>query len=67
LTVAPPRAPPPLFELGRDGTADLIIVEGYTHSAADTGPGLTTSWEGAVRRCEMLAKADLWPDAQQKP
>jgi hypothetical protein len=47
---------PALIELGRDGTADLIIVEGYTHSVE---PSLTTSWEGGLRRCEALVKAGL--------
>lgn len=50
---------PLLFELGRDGTADLILVEGYTHSAASVGPGLVTSWDNAIRRCAALAEAGL--------
>ena len=45
-----------LLELGKDGTADLIIVEGYTHSVE---PGLTTSWEGALRRTDSFAEAGL--------
>lgn len=49
----------PLFELGRDGTVDLILVEGYTHAAAESGPGLTTSWGNALHRCELLAQAGL--------
>ena len=47
---------PTLIELGRDGTVDLLIVEGYTHSVT---PGLTISWEGALRRCEVLGDAGL--------
>lgn len=50
---------PPLFELGNDGTVDLIIVEGYTHSAAESGPGLSTSWETGLRRCRALMDAGL--------
>lgn len=50
---------PPLFQLATDGVVDLIIVEGYTHSAAESGPGLTTSWDGALRRCTTLADAGL--------
>lgn len=46
----------PLIELARDGTVDLVIVEGYTHS---TTPGLTTSWDGILRRCGALATAEL--------
>jgi hypothetical protein len=49
----------PLFDLARDGTIDLVIVEGYTHSAANLGPGLTTSFDGGLRRCEAMAKAGL--------
>jgi hypothetical protein len=45
-----------LLELGHDGTLDLIIVEGYTHSVR---PELSTSWEGALRRCDQFAEADL--------
>ena len=47
---------PVLFDLGRDGTVDLMLVEGYTHSVAE---GLSTSWDGALRRCAMFAEAGL--------
>lgn len=50
---------PALIELGRDGTLDLIIVEAYTHAAAEAGPGLTTSWEGGLRRCDALVEGGL--------
>lgn len=49
---------PVLIELARDGVVDLLIVEGYTHAAADSPPGLTVSWEGASR-CNALAAAGL--------
>ena len=45
-----------LLELTKDGTVDLVIVEGYTHSVE---PGLTTSWEGALRRCDAFVEAGL--------
>jgi hypothetical protein len=48
-----------LIDLGRDGTLDLIIVQGYTHAAAESGPGLTTSWEGGLRRCDALVRGGL--------
>ena len=48
-----------LIDLGKDGTLDLIIVEGYTHAAAEAGPGLTTSWEGGLRRCDALVGGGL--------
>ena len=48
-----------LFELVRDGTIDLVIVEGYTHVAPDTSANLTTSWEGGLRRCDAMADAAL--------
>ena len=47
---------PALFELARDGTVDLIIVEGYTHSVK---PGHSTSWEGALRRLEKFSEAKV--------
>ena len=47
---------PILFDLAAEGTVDLLIVEGYTHSVE---PGLTISWEGAIRRCEAVAGAGL--------
>lgn len=47
---------PALFDLGRDGTIDLFIVEGYTHSVK---AGLSTSWDNALRRCESFAAAGL--------
>ncbi len=47
---------PALFELARDGTADLIIIEGYTHSVK---PGHSTTWDGALRRCEKFAEAKV--------
>ena len=47
---------PELLELGKDGTVDLMIVEGYTHSVE---PGLTTSWEGALRRTDAFVEAGL--------
>ncbi|MFA6545862.1 MAG: hypothetical protein WCS99_15700 [Limisphaerales bacterium] len=47
---------PALFELARDGTADLLIIEGYTHSVK---PGHSTSWDGALRRCEKFAEAKV--------
>lgn len=50
---------PPLFSLVRDGTIDLVIVEGYTHVAPDTAATLTTSWEGGLRRCDAMKKAGL--------
>ena len=49
----------PLFDLVKDGTIDLVIVEGYTHVAPDAPATLTTSWEGGLRRCEMMAEANL--------
>jgi len=48
---------PPLFDLVRDGTVDLVIVEGYTHVAPGEAANLTTSWEGGLRRCDSMAKA----------
>lgn len=47
---------PALFELGRDGTVDLFIIEGYTHSVK---AGQSTSWEGALRRCEKFAEGKV--------
>ncbi len=47
---------PALFELGRDGTVDLFIIEGYTHSVK---AGQSTSWEGALRRCDKFAEAKV--------
>lgn len=47
---------PALFELARDGTADLLIVEGYTHSVK---PGQSTTWDGALRRLENFAEAKV--------
>lgn len=49
----------PLFDLVRDNTIDLLIIEGYTHATPESPKGLTTSWQGAMRRCEMIAEADL--------
>lgn len=48
-----------LFQLVKEGTIDLVLVEGYTHSAAEDGPGLTTSWEGALRRTQKFIDAGL--------
>ncbi len=50
---------PELIELGHDGTVDLFIIEGYTHSDPAMGPGLVTGWQNALRRCDGLAKAGL--------
>lgn len=50
---------PPLVALVRDGTIDLVIVEGYTHVAPDAPANLTTSWEGGLRRCDAMAEAGL--------
>lgn len=47
---------PPLFEIVRDGTVDLVIVEGYTHSVE---AGLSTSWDGGLRRMNAFADAGL--------
>jgi len=47
---------PALFELARDGTAGLIIIEGYTHSVK---PGHSMTWDGALRRCEKFAEAKV--------
>jgi hypothetical protein len=48
-----------LIELAKDGIVDLLIVEGYTHSAAGSPADLTISWDGALRRCDALAAAEL--------
>lgn len=45
-----------LIELGRDGTVDLFIVEGYTHSVEK---GLSTSWENALRRTAAFAEGGV--------
>ena len=50
---------PPLFALVRDGTIDLVIVEGYTHVAPEMPASLTTSWEGGLRRCDAMKEAGL--------
>jgi hypothetical protein len=50
---------PPLFDLVRDGTIDLVIVEGYTHVAPDAPASLTTSWEGGLLRCDAMVDAGL--------
>ena len=50
---------PALVELAREGTVDLLIVEGYTHSAAGSPPELTIRWQDALRRCDVLAGAGL--------
>lgn len=47
---------PALFELARDGTVDLFIIEGYTHSVE---PGQSMAWDGALRRCEKFAEAKV--------
>ena len=47
---------PALFELARDGTADLLIVEGYTHSVKASQ---SLSWDGALRRLEKFAEAKV--------
>lgn len=47
---------PPLLTLVREKTVDLVIIEGYTHSVT---PGLTISWEGGLRRCEVFANAGM--------
>ncbi len=47
---------PALFEFARDGTADLLIVEGYTHSVK---PGHSMTWDGALRRLEKFAEAKV--------
>lgn len=47
---------PALFDLARDGTVDLFIIEGYTHSVK---PGHSMSWDGALRRCEKFAEAKV--------
>ena len=50
---------PALIDLTREGTVDLVIVQAYTHAAAEAGPGLTISWDGGLRRCDALASAGL--------
>lgn len=50
---------PPLFELTREGTVDLVIVEGYTHVAPEDPANFATSWEVGMRRCQALADAGL--------
>jgi hypothetical protein len=45
---------PALLTLVKEKTVDLVIIEGYTHSVT---PGLTISWEGALRRCDAFAEA----------
>ena len=50
---------PPLFALVRDETIDLVIVEGYTHVAPNEPATLTTSWEGGLRRCDLMKEAGL--------
>ncbi|MFM8469176.1 MAG: hypothetical protein ACKODH_04295 [Limisphaerales bacterium] len=47
---------PALFDLARDGTADLRIVEGYTHSVK---AGQSMTWDGALRRLEKFAEAKV--------
>ncbi len=49
-------ATPALYELARDGTVDLLIIEGYTHSVE---PELSTNWDTALRRCAEAKAAGV--------
>ncbi|WP_145359274.1 hypothetical protein [Alienimonas californiensis] len=49
---------PPLIELIKDGTVDLAIVEGYTHTPERFGPGAYLAWTTCLRRCDAAAEAN---------
>jgi hypothetical protein len=50
---------PTLAELLRDGTVDLGVIEGYTHTPERFGPGAWLAWTTCIRRCEDVRKAEL--------
>ena len=50
---------PALVDLIHDGTVDLAIIEGYTHTAERFGPEAWLAWSTCLRRCEEAAKADI--------
>jgi hypothetical protein len=47
---------PPLIEMVKDGTVDLVIVEGYTHSVLRDE---SMRWASALRRTDLFAKAEV--------
>jgi hypothetical protein len=46
---------PPLVELIEDGTVDLAIIEGYTHTPQRFGREAWLAWPTCLRRCEAVA------------
>ena len=50
---------PTLAELIRDGTVDLAILEGYTHTPKRFGPEAWLAWPTCLRRCEAVKEAAL--------
>jgi len=48
---------PKLVELIHDGTVDLAIIEGYTHTPERYGSKAWLHWTTCLRRCEAAAKA----------
>ena len=50
---------PVLAELIQDGTVDLAIIEGYTHTPPRYGPEAWLAWPTCLRRCEAAKDAGV--------
>lgn len=50
---------PAMFEVGRDGTVDLFIIEGYTHLGRNLPPDWALTWQEAIERCDAFTNAGL--------
>lgn len=50
---------PTLTQLIKDGTVDLGIVQGYTHTAPRYGQHAWLAWDTCLKRCDAVAKADV--------
>lgn len=50
---------PGLIDLIDDGTVDLAIIEGYTHTPERFGPESWLAWPTCLRRCEAAAEAGI--------
>ena len=49
---------PTLIDVIHDGTVDLAIIEGYTHTPERFGPKASLAWSTCIRRCDEAAKAN---------
>lgn len=50
-----------MFEAGRDGTVNLFLIQGFTHSTPELAQAKAVTWDNAMARCEAFKAAGLLP------